>query len=89
MFVVLRQVGGPGGGVAELDGRYYHHSRPVVPWLEDPLTVLVEAGLITLADPDPASGGLRCATRTAVGQARYDALCDKQRFPRSPVIPLT
>ncbi|MGQ0772816.1 MAG: hypothetical protein ACT4NY_00085 [Pseudonocardiales bacterium] len=72
-FVALRRVGGPGGGVAELDGRYYHHGRPIVPWLENPLTALVEAKLIMLSDPDPESGGLRRATLTAAGEARYKA----------------
>lgn len=77
-LVALQRIGVPAGGVAELNGRYYHHGRPMVPWLEDPLTALAEAGLITLADPDPQSCGLRRATLTAAGQARYEVLRDKQ-----------
>lgn len=80
-FVALRRVEGAAGEVAELDGRYYYYGRPMVPWLEDPLTALVEVGLITLAEPDPQACGLRRATLTAAGQARYEALCDKQRHP--------
>ena len=87
-FVALRRVGEPGGGVAEVDGHYYHHGRPMVPWLEGPLTTLAEANLITLADPDPETCGLRRVTLTAAGQARYDALCDKQGLPRSSITPL-
>lgn len=84
-FVALRRVGGPGGGVAELNGHYYHHGRPMVPWLEGPLSSMVDAGLLTLADPDPESWGLRRATLTATGQVQYEVLCDKQGVPPSPV----
>jgi hypothetical protein len=54
----------------------------MVPWLEGPLTTLVAAGLITLADPDPAGHGARRATLTEAGYARYHALRIQQL--RSP-----
>ncbi|MGH3630588.1 MAG: hypothetical protein ACRDRL_24500 [Sciscionella sp.] len=75
-WVGLRRV--CGGQVAELGGRWYRAGRPMVRWLEGPLAELVEIGLITLAEPDLDSSGLRRAAVTARGRARYEALCDKR-----------
>lgn len=78
----LRRVGDPDSAVTELDGRYFYCGHPMVPWLEGPLTTLVAAGLINLADPDPAGFGARRATLTKAGYTRYHALRTQQL--RSP-----
>jgi hypothetical protein len=70
----LRRVREPGGGVTELNGRYFYCGQPMAPWLDKTLTTVAAAGLITLSDPDPAACGVRRATLTEAGHARYEAL---------------
>lgn len=70
----LRRVGESEGGVAEWGSRYYYRGHPMMPWLEGSLATLVAAALITLADPDPAGFGVRRATLTEAGYARYEQL---------------
>lgn len=70
----LRRVGEPDGGVTEWDGRHFYRGYPVAPWLQRPLAALIAAGLVTLADPDPAGFGARRATLTAAGHTRYEQL---------------
>ena len=70
----LRRVDEPEGGVTEVDGRYFYQGHPVMSWLQRPLARLVAAGLVTLADPDPAGFGARRATLTGAGHIRYEQL---------------
>jgi len=78
----LRRVGDPDGRVLEVDGHYFSCGQPMVPWLDKPLAALVAAGLITLADPDPAGSGARRARLTEAGHAHYHAL--RTQHLRSP-----
>lgn len=70
----LRRVGELECPVTEVDGRYFYQGHPVVPWLQRPLVTLVAAGLVTLADPDPAGFRARRATLTEAGHIRYEQL---------------
>lgn len=70
------------GDVRELHGRYFYRGRPIVPWLDSPMTDLVDAGRIKLEDPEPESFDLRRAVMTADGKAHHETLCDKQGIPR-------
>ncbi|MGH3929377.1 MAG: hypothetical protein ACRDTF_05305 [Pseudonocardiaceae bacterium] len=80
-WLALRRV--RGGGVAEVGGYYLDHGLPVPAYLADPFAELTEDGLVALAAADPA--GLRRATITPTGQARYTALRERLR-PTQPGI---
>ncbi|MGH3941124.1 MAG: hypothetical protein ACRDTG_21290 [Pseudonocardiaceae bacterium] len=74
-WLALRRV--RGGAVANAGSYYLDHGLPVPAYLADPLAELAENGLVALADADPA--GLRRATITPTGQARYTALREQLR----------
>lgn len=75
-WLALRRVNE--GGVALLDGSYYHHGRPVPHYLNAALTDLIDAGRLTLAEADPDSAGMRKVTLTDVGRKLYATLCGKR-----------
>lgn len=64
------------GYIAKLGGRYFDAGRPIPGYLAEALDALTKAGLVVLAEADPLAGGLRRATITDSGQARYMALHD-------------
>ncbi|MGH4012806.1 MAG: hypothetical protein ACRDSL_02470 [Pseudonocardiaceae bacterium] len=65
------------GGVALLEGSYYHHGRAVPHYLNAPFAGLLDGGMLTLADPDAA--GMRAVTLTEEGRTLYAVLCGKCR----------
>lgn len=75
-WLALRRV--DTGRIARLDGRYYDWGRRVPCFLLDVFDELVEAGLLTLAEPDPYSGGLSRAALTREGRARFAALSERE-----------
>ncbi|MGQ0774137.1 MAG: hypothetical protein ACT4NY_06935 [Pseudonocardiales bacterium] len=75
-WLALRRV--DRGGIARLDGRYYDRGRRVPCFLLDVFDELVEADLLTLAEPDPYSGGLSRAALTCEGRARFAALSERE-----------
>lgn len=64
------------GGVARFEGSYFDSGRRVPCFLPDVFDELVEAGLLTLADPD-WPGGWRRAALTGEGLARFAALSER------------
>lgn len=63
------------GGVAKMADCYLDQGRPVPGYLIAPFEELTGAGLLTLDDADPATGGLRRVAVTDTGHAQYAALC--------------
>jgi hypothetical protein len=82
-WMALRRV--HAGGLARFEGRYYDSGRRVPCFLPGVFDELLETGLVTLADPDPDSAGLRRATLTCAGYARFVALSERESV--SPVPP--
>ncbi|MGH3822457.1 MAG: hypothetical protein ACRDRA_06405 [Pseudonocardiaceae bacterium] len=76
------------GGVANLEGQWFDSGRPVPGYLANALDGLTNRGLLVLADADPRSCGVRRATVTDTGSARYVALCQTHnpgvRLVRTP-----
>ncbi|MGH3932434.1 MAG: hypothetical protein ACRDTF_20945 [Pseudonocardiaceae bacterium] len=84
MWLALRRVNE--GGVALLEGFYYHHGRAVPHYLDSPLTDLVGAGYLTLGEAGPDAAGMRKVTLTGQGRELYAVLCGKRGVcPGSPV----
>lgn len=52
------------------------NERPVLPFIADGLTALIEVGHLSLGEPDPAS----CTMRPV----RYEDLCERQAVPPYP-----
>ncbi|MGH4016607.1 MAG: hypothetical protein ACRDSL_22280, partial [Pseudonocardiaceae bacterium] len=73
MWIALRRA--DEGGVALLEGSYYQHGRAVLHYLNAPLTDLIEAGMLTLAEADPDAAGMRAVTLTEDGRKLYAVLC--------------
>ena len=61
--------------VGQLDGAFYDGGRPIPPWLATCAPALIEAGEVTLGEPEGESCGLRRVTISAEGRARYEQLC--------------
>lgn len=78
-WMALRRV--HAGDVARFEGRYYDSGRRVPRFLPNVFDELVEAGLLTLAEPESGAAGLRRAALTSTGRARFSAL-DEQEFRR-------
>ncbi|MGH3913476.1 MAG: hypothetical protein ACRDTC_08705 [Pseudonocardiaceae bacterium] len=74
VWVVLRRVNE--GGMALLDGAFYHHSRVVPCYLNTPLVELVEAGRLRLANSDGT--GMQEVIFTGRGHESYEVLCGKR-----------
>lgn len=73
-FLVLRKVcERTDSRVDQVGQRYVDHERPVLPFIADGLTALIEVGHLTLGDPDPASCALRPVRVTASGRAHASA----------------
>ncbi len=84
-FLALRRVcGRPDVRVRRLGEHYVENGRPLLPFLADGLTALIDVGHLTLGDPDPAACDTRLVMVTATGRARYEALCDRQGLPAYP-----
>lgn len=84
-FLALRHVcGRPGSRVAALGDYYIQNERPLLPFIADGLTALIDVGHLTLGEPGPASCGIRPVTVTASGRARYEDLCDRQGIAPYP-----
>ena len=76
-FLALRRVCGQSDSYVHQVGTHFvDNQRPVLPFLADGLTALIEVGHLTLGDPD--SGEARPVRVTATGRARYEDLCDAQ-----------
>ncbi|MGH3907237.1 MAG: hypothetical protein ACRDTE_24130 [Pseudonocardiaceae bacterium] len=85
-FLALRRMcGHPDSRVDQVEDQYVENGRPVLPFLADGLTALIEVGHLTLGEPDSASGSMRPLMVTASGRARYEDLCDRQGLPAYPV----
>lgn len=86
-FLALRRVcGHPGVSVHRVGGDYVENGWPLLPFLADGVTALIDVGHLTLGDPDP--GSVSCdmlpVVVTAAGRARYEDLCDRQGLPAYP-----
>jgi len=81
-WLALRRVNE--GGVALLDGSYYHYGRAVPHYLNAPLVDLVKAGWLMLAEVDPEVGGMRKVTLTEGGRELYATLCGKRGVSPDP-----
>jgi len=86
-FLALRHVcGRPECTVGKVADTYVEAERPRLPCLADSLDALIDAGHVTLGEPEPQSCGIRRVTVTASGRARYEELCDRQGIPPYPHI---
>ncbi|MGH3906986.1 MAG: hypothetical protein ACRDTE_22820 [Pseudonocardiaceae bacterium] len=82
-FLALRRVcGRPDSRVRQVGGNYVENERPVLPFIADGVTALIEVGHVRLGELDS------CVTRPVVvtgsGRARYEDLCDRQGIPPYP-----
>jgi len=75
-WIALRRVNE--GGVALLDGAFYHHGRAVPCYLNAPLTELVETDRLRLVDADPDTAEMRQVMFTENGHEWYEVLCGKR-----------
>lgn len=72
------------GGVAMLDGSYYHHGRAVPHYLNASFTDLVDAGQVALTEADPDAAGMQRARLTDDGRELYATLCGKRGVHPDP-----
>jgi hypothetical protein len=75
-WMALRRVSE--GGVTQTGGCWLESGHRVPGYIADTLTELLAGGLVTLADQDPY--GLRRATLTDSGTARYQSLCQQRQI---------
>jgi hypothetical protein len=68
------------GGVAKLGECYLDGGQPLGILLAELLALLLEEGLLDVAEPGPADGLARVSL-TEAGQAHYRSLCQRQRAP--------
>lgn len=81
-FLALRRVCGRADSRVHQVGKYYVDSgRPVLPFIADGLTALIEIGHATVGEPGPEPDDRRPLLVTATGRARYEQLCDAQGIP--------
>lgn len=86
-FVALQRVcGRPDSWIAKAGEHFVENERPVLPFIADSLTALIEVGHATFGKPDLASPGIRPVAVTASGRARYEQLCDLQGIPPYPIV---
>ncbi|MGH3905092.1 MAG: hypothetical protein ACRDTE_13000 [Pseudonocardiaceae bacterium] len=84
-FLALRRVcGRPDFRVDQVGDHYVENERPVLPFLADGLTTLLDVGHVVLGEPDPASGDMRPVLVTATGRARYEQLVRQARHTALP-----
>lgn len=84
-FLALRRVcGRTDSHIGKMGNDYVENGRPLLLFLTDGLTALIEAGHVTLGEPDTASCGIQPVTVTISGRARYEELCTKQKLPPYP-----
>lgn len=76
----------PDSQVDQVGDHYVENERPVLPFIADGLTALLEVGHVVLGEPDPASCAIRPVMVTATGRARYEQLCDTQGIPPYPTV---
>ncbi|MGH3906151.1 MAG: hypothetical protein ACRDTE_18510 [Pseudonocardiaceae bacterium] len=66
------------GAVARFEGVYYDAGQPIPGCLyEELFTVLLERGLLEVADPD--TEGMARVSLSEAGRPEYRALCQRQR----------
>lgn len=75
-WIALRRVNE--GGVAMLDGAFYHHGRAVPCYLNTPLAELVKTGWLSLTEAEPNAAGMRQVMFTENGREWYEVLCGKR-----------
>jgi hypothetical protein len=86
-FLALRRMCGlPDSSVVQVGEHFMEDQRPVLPFLADGLTALIEVGHATLGDSRAESCGMRPVVVTASGRARYEELCDRQGIVAYPVV---
>ncbi|MGH4015221.1 MAG: hypothetical protein ACRDSL_15120 [Pseudonocardiaceae bacterium] len=86
-FLALRRVcGRPDSRVEKVGENYVENERPVLPFIADGLTALIEVGHVAFGEPDLVSCGMRPVVVTASGRARYEQLCDRQGIPAYPAV---
>lgn len=86
-FLALRRVcGRPDSRVDQVGDHYVEDERPVLPFLADGLTALIEVGHVTLGESASASCARRPLVVTACGRARYEDLCDRQGIAPYPAV---
>lgn len=84
-FLALRRVcGHPDSRVDQVGEDYVENEHPVLPFVADGLTALIEVGHLTLGEPDPVSRAKRPLIVSASGRARYEDLCDRQGISPYP-----
>ena len=84
-FLALRRVCGRADSrIGKVGDDYVENGHPLLLFLADSLTTLIEVGHVTLGEPDTASCGIRPITVTTSGRARYEELCDRQKIPPYP-----
>jgi len=71
-WLVLRRVAD--GGVARVGAGYLDGGRPLPGFLPARIAELLEAGALTLAEPDPVAEATRRVRLTPAGQARHAEL---------------
>ena len=83
-WIALRRVNE--GGVALLEGSYYHHGRPVPEYLNAPFTELIGARYLMLADADPGAEIMQQVRFTQEGRQLYAELCGKRGVSPDPPV---
>ena len=72
-WIALRRVNE--GGMALLEGAFYHHGCAVPCYLNAPLAELVETGQLRLAEVDTGAAEMRQVMFTENGREWYEVLC--------------
>ncbi len=86
-FLALRRVcGHPHSHVNQVGEHFVENGRPLLPFIADGLTALIEVEHLTLGEAAPESWGLRPVRVTASGRARYERLCDQQGIAPYPAV---
>ncbi|MGH3797153.1 MAG: hypothetical protein ACRDSP_19955 [Pseudonocardiaceae bacterium] len=71
-------------GVSRVGVTYYDGERHLLPFIEDAVELLIDAGHATLGEPDPVHGRQH-VTVTQTGRAWYEELCARQNLDPYPV----
>jgi hypothetical protein len=76
----------PYSQVKKVGEQYMENEHPVLPFIADGLTSLIEVRHVTFGELGRISCGLRPVVVTASGRARYEQLCDRQGIPPYPTV---
>lgn len=74
------------GGVTLLEDSYYHHGHALPHYLNAPLTELLNAEQLVLAEADPHTAGMQQVRFTQEGQDLYAVLCGKRGVRLDPSV---